>query len=157
MTTSNTVVSDTCRGLVESIADYLPEARRQRCVRSATCSRPSTPKKAEAVTSELRRQRVTRAAKPIEESIGETLAFYAVPDWHLRKVRTDSPLDRNLKEIRRRTKMVGGVPDGQHCLSLAAARMRHIAGGPWRSRAGPVRRIRPRRGPPLGIQPIGWY
>ena len=32
-----------------------------------------------------------------------------------------------MKEIRRRTRVVGAFPDGQSCLNLAAARLRHIA------------------------------
>ena len=39
-----------------------------------------------------------------------------------------------MKEIRRRTKVVGAFPDGKSCLNLAAARLRHIAAGKWSSR-----------------------
>jgi putative transposase len=33
-----------------------------------------------------------------------------------------------MREIRRRTRVVGAFPDGQSCLNLAAARLRYIAG-----------------------------
>jgi putative transposase len=153
------IISDACRGLVESIADYLPEARWQRCMvhfyRNVFSHVPSTKvreishmlkaihaqenrqaaqEKAEAVIAELRRQRLTRAAKLIEESIGETLTYYAFPDGHWRKIRTNNPLERIMKEIRRRTKVVGAFPDGQSCLNLAAARLKHIAGSHWSTR-----------------------
>lgn len=153
------IISDACRGLVESIADYLPDARWQRCmvhfyrnvfshvpstkVREvshmlkaihAQESRPAAEEKAEAVIAELRRQRLTRAAELIEGSIGETLAYYAFPDSHWRKVRTNNPLERIMKEIRRRTRVVGAFPDGQSCLNLAAARLRHIAASKWATR-----------------------
>src|SRR2546421_7351988 len=36
-----------------------------------------------------------------------------------------------LREIRRRTRVVGAFPDGQSALNLAAARLRHIAGTAW--------------------------
>jgi hypothetical protein len=36
-----------------------------------------------------------------------------------------------MKEIRRRTRVVGAFPDGQSCLNLAAARLRYIAGSAW--------------------------
>jgi transposase-like protein len=36
-----------------------------------------------------------------------------------------------MKEIRRRTRVVGAFPDGQSCLYLAAARLRHIAATQW--------------------------
>jgi hypothetical protein len=37
-------------------------------------------------------------------------------------------------QIRRRTRVVGAFPDGQSCLNLAAARLRHIAGTAWSSK-----------------------
>jgi transposase-like protein len=40
-------------------------------------------------------------------------------------------LDRLMREIRRRARVVGAFPDGQSCLNLAAARLRHIAGTAW--------------------------
>ena len=43
----------------------------------------------------------------------------------------NSPLERILREIRRRTRVVGAFPDGQSALNLAAARLRHIAGTAW--------------------------
>ena len=153
------IISDACRGLVESIADYLPEAQWQRCMvhfyRNVFSRVPSTKvrevshmlkaihaqenrqtaqEKADAVIAELRRQRLPKAAQLIEESIGETLTYYAFPDGHWRKIRTNNPLERIMKEIRRRTKVVGAFPDGNSCLNLAAARLRHIAGSKWSTR-----------------------
>ena len=40
-------------------------------------------------------------------------------------------VQRQVREIRRRTRVVGAFPDGQSCLNLAAARLRHIAGTQW--------------------------
>jgi putative transposase len=45
--------------------------------------------------------------------------------------RSGSPLERIMREIRRRTRVVGAFPDGQSCLNLAAARLRYIAGSAW--------------------------
>ena len=42
---------------------------------------------------------------------------------------------RILREIRRRTRVVGAFPDGQSALNLAAARLRHIAGTAGRPNA----------------------
>ena len=39
--------------------------------------------------------------------------------------------DRLMREIRRRTRVVGAFPDGESCLNLAAARLRHIASTDW--------------------------
>ncbi len=97
-------------------------------------SRLAAQEKAEAVIAELRRQRLPRAAELIEESIDETLTYYAFSDGHWRKIRTNNPLERIMKEIRRRTKVVGAFSDGQSCLNLAAARLRHLAGSKWSTR-----------------------
>ena len=97
-------------------------------------SREVATEKAEAVIAELRRQRMGKAADLLEERIQETLTFYAFPDSHWIKLRTNNPLERLMKEIRRRTKVVGAFPDGKSCLNLAAARLRHVAGTEWSTR-----------------------
>src|SRR5438445_11138531 len=55
----------------------------------------------------------------------------SLPYEHWRRIRTNKPLERILREIRRRTRVVGAFPDGQSALNLAAARLRHIAGTAW--------------------------
>ena len=97
-------------------------------------NRPAAEEKADAVVAELRQQKRTRAAELVADSIGETLTFYAFPDIHWQKIRTNNPLERIMKEIRQRTRVVGAFPDGQSCLNLAAARLRHIAGTQWSTR-----------------------
>jgi transposase-like protein len=57
--------------------------------------------------------------------------YYAFPEEHWRRIRTNNPLERILREIRRRTRVVGAFPDGQSALNLAAVRLRHIAGTAW--------------------------
>ena len=84
--------------------------------------------KAEAAIAEPRRRKMTRAAKPVKERIAETPTYYAFPDSHWIKIRTNNPLERVMKEIRRRTRAVGAFSDGKSCLDLAAARLGHIAG-----------------------------
>jgi len=64
----------------------------------------------------------------------ETLTYYAFPEEHWRRIRTNNPLERLLREIRRRTRVVGAFPDGQSALNLAAARLRHVAGTAWSSK-----------------------
>lgn len=79
----------------------------------------------------LRAQRLTRAAELIEASVEETFAYYGFPEEHWRRIRTNNPLERILREIRRRTRVVGSFPDGQSALNLAAARLRYVAGTEW--------------------------
>lgn len=97
-------------------------------------SRDAAQEKADTVIGELRRQRMTRAAELVEESIGEALTYFAFPDSHWIKIRTNNLLERIMKEIRRRTRVVGALPDGHSCLNPAAARLRHIAGSKWSTR-----------------------
>src|SRR3954463_15693679 len=150
------VISDACRGLLESVADFLPEARYQRCmvhfyrnvfshvpstrVREvshmlkaihAQESREAADTKAKAIVDDLRASKMSKAADLVEQAVHETLTYYGFPDIHWQKIRTNNPLERIMKEIRRRTRVVGAFPDGQSCLNLAAARLRHIAGTTW--------------------------
>ena len=43
-------------------------------------------------------------------------------------------LERLLREIRHRTRVVGVFPDGESALNLAAARLRYMAGSAWSTR-----------------------
>ena len=150
------IVSDACLGLVESVSDFYPEARWQRCVVHfyrnvfshvpstkvrevahmlkaihAQESRPAASRKAAEVIANLKAKKLSRAAELVESHIAETFSFYAFPDQHWIKLKTNNPLERIMREIRRRTRVVGAFPDGQSALNLAAARLRHIAGTKW--------------------------
>jgi transposase-like protein len=87
--------------------------------------------KAWQVIAKLREQRLTKAAELVENGIEETFAYYRFPGEHCRRVRTNNPLERILREIRRRARVGGAFPDGQSALNLAAARLRHVAGTEW--------------------------
>jgi hypothetical protein len=54
-----------------------------------------------------------KAAELVETAGHETLAYYAFPEEHWRRIRTNNPLERIMREIRRRTRVVGAFPDGQ--------------------------------------------
>jgi putative transposase len=87
--------------------------------------------KALQVIATLRASRLTTAAELAAATFEETLSYYSFPEKHWRRIRTNNPLERVLREIRRRTRVVGAFPDGQSALNLAAARLRHIAGTAW--------------------------
>jgi putative transposase len=150
------IISDACLGLSESAAEFFPEAAWQRCVvhwyRNIFSHVPSTKvreiaamlkaihagedivaarEKAVRVIEKLHTLRLTKAAELVEAAAEETLTYYAFPEEHWRRIRTNNPLERILREIRRRTRVVGSFPDGQSALNLAAARLRHIAGTAW--------------------------
>ena len=88
-------------------------------------------RKATEVIARLRNMRLGKAAELVETAGPETLAYYAFPEEHWRRIRTNNPLERIMREIRRRTRVVGAFPDGNSALNLAAARLRHIAGTRW--------------------------
>jgi putative transposase len=87
--------------------------------------------KAHQVVVKLREMRLARAAEIVEAGIDETLTYYAMPTEHWRSLRTNNPLERLMREIRRRTRVVGAFPDGKSALMLVAARLRHVAATKW--------------------------
>ena len=53
------------------------------------------------------------------------------PREHWTRLRTNNGLERVMKEIRRRTRVVGAFPDGNSALMLVGARLRHITTTKW--------------------------
>ena len=82
----------------------------------------------------IKEMKLPKAALLIERAVPDTLAYYAFPDTHWRSLRTNNPMERLMREIRRRTRVVGAFPDGQSALMLVAARLRHIATTHWGTR-----------------------
>lgn len=94
-------------------------------------NRDAALEKAAAVVERLESMRLSKAAQTVREGIAETLSYYYFPREHWTRIRTNNMLERIMKEIRRRTRVVGSFPDGQSALMLTAARLRHIAGTKW--------------------------
>ena len=153
------IISDKCLGLVEAIGDVYPESDWQRCmfhfmqnirkevpkqrIREvsdmlgaiyAQEDRTAALEKAAAVVVKLKERRLNKAAGILEAGIAETLTYYKYPSSHRRRIRTNNPLERMNREIRRRTRVVGNFPDGQSALMLVAARLRYVAGTTWGSK-----------------------
>jgi putative transposase len=72
-----------------------------------------------------------KASGLINDFIHKTLSYLDFPVEHWRRIRTDNPLERIIKEIRRRTRAAGSFPDGNSALVLAAARLRYASGSKW--------------------------
>jgi transposase-like protein len=150
------VISDKCLGLVETLGEFFADARWQRCMvhfyRNVFTAVPNNKvkevagmlkaihaqedraaalEKATAVVERLESMKLSKAAGIVREGIAETLSYYYFPREHWLKIRTNNMLERIMKEIRRRTRVVGSFPDGNSALMLAAARLRHIAGTKW--------------------------
>jgi len=150
------VTSDKCLGLVEAIGEYFPQARWQRCVVHfyrnvftvvpkskvrevaamlkaihAQEDKSAAEEKIQAVITKLEDMKLKRAADKIKNGAHETLSYYFFPSQHWRSIKTNNPTERIMREIRRRTRVVGNFPDGQSALMLVAARLRHISGTKW--------------------------
>ncbi len=153
------VISDKASGLVEVLGDFFPEAKWQRCVvhwyRNAFVKCPykhaksvaamlkaihaqedkeAARQKAILVAEKLRKMKLDAVAKFVKESVEETLSYMDFPSEHWRKIRTNNGLERIMKEIRRRTRVVGSFPDGYSAMMLVGARLRHISTTKWGTR-----------------------
>jgi putative transposase len=152
-------VSDKCLGLVEALAEFYPDAAWQRCavhfyrnvftvvpkskVKDVAAmlkaihaqeDRQAALDKAQAVVEKLETLKLPKAAGIVRAGVAETLSYMAFPREHWRSLRTNNMLERIMREIRRRTRVVGNFPDGTSALMLVAARLRHIAGTKWGAR-----------------------
>lgn len=150
------IISDACMGLIDSVSDYYPESRWQRCTvhfyRNVFSVVPKAKvrdvadmlkaihaqedleaamQKAELVIEKLKKLKLKEAAKKVSDSINETLTYYYFPKSHWRRLRTNNPMERLMREIRRRTRVVGAFPDGNSALMLCAARLRHVSSTQW--------------------------
>lgn len=153
------VISDKSLGLLEALGDFYPEAHWQRCMvhwhRNVSCvvprgkrkevaamlkaihsqeDREAAREKAAAVVQKLQTMKLGQAASVVEEGVDETLSYMAFPREHWTRIRTNNMLERIMREIRRRTRVVGNFPDGRSALMLVGARLRHIAGTRWGTR-----------------------
>ena len=73
-------------------------------------------------------------AQLAEDSIQETFNNFGCPPHHWLKLKANNPVERLLKEARRRTKVAGAFPDGNSALMLVAARLRYVSTTAWGTR-----------------------
>lgn len=153
------LISDKCLGLVESLAEFYPEADWQRCMVHwyrnvfkvvptskvkevaamlkaihAQEDRAAAQEKAQAVIAKLESMRLGAAAQIVRLGYDETLSYMNFPREHWTRLRTNNMLERIMREIRRRTRVVGNFPDGKSAMMLVGARLRHVAGTKWGTR-----------------------
>jgi transposase-like protein len=56
--------------------------------------------------------RLYKAAGVLRSGVAETLTYVEFPREHRSRIRTNNALERIMKEVRRRTRVVGAFPDG---------------------------------------------
>lgn len=150
------MISDKSLGFLDALGEFYPYAKWQRCVvhfyRNVLHATPrgkakevalmlkaihaqedkeAARQKAIEVVKKLQALRLDKAARILESGCDETLSYYAFPSTHWRHIRTNNPLERLNREIRRRTRVVGSFPDGHAALMLVSARLRYMAGQKW--------------------------
>jgi putative transposase len=155
------IISDACRGLLEAAAEVFPKTDWQRCVvhfyRNVFSHVPNgkvaevarmlkaihaqedrraakSKTKEKEIVARLKELKLRTAAELVEQKVEETMTYYAYPSTQWRQIRTNKSLERIIREIRRRTRVVGAFPDGHSALMLAAERLRHIASTKWGKR-----------------------
>ncbi len=149
-------IGDKCLGLVEAIREVFPESRYQRCIvhfyRNIFSVIPkrlvgeaaamlkaihaqenlkSARSKGAEVVQTLRKMKLGSAAKKLEEGLEETLTYTAYPREHWIRIRTNNGIERIMREVRRRTRVVGNFPDGNSALMLVCARLRYVSSSAW--------------------------
>ena len=115
------------KGKVKEVAAMLKAIHAQEDVAAARA-------KAQLVVAKLESLRLGKAAGIFREGIEETLAYMALPREHWRSLRTNNMLERLMRELRRRTRVVGAFPDGESAVMLVGARLRHVATTKWGSK-----------------------
>ena len=153
------VVGDKCQAMCDSVTEVFPEAKYQCCsvhffrnifsvvprkhgkevgrmlkAIHAQEDKDAARQKAALVAEKLRAMKLERIASFVETSVEETLSYMDFPYEHWSRLRTNNGLEQIMKEIRRRTRVVGSFPDGYSAMMLVGARLRHISTTKWGTR-----------------------
>ena len=72
--------------------------------------------KAKAMIAELRAMKLKEAAKKVEDGIEEKLTYCDFLSEHWMRTRTNNVIEWLNREIRRKTRVVGTLPDGNFAL-----------------------------------------
>lgn len=156
LTGTRLFIGDKCLGMLDAINTVFPKAKYQRCtvhfyrnvftvvprgkVKEVAAmlkaihaqeNQDAALEKAQAVVKKLREMKLKEAAKKVEDSVAETLAYMAFPSEHWLKIRSNNAIERLNREIRRRTRVVGAFPDSHSALMLVCARLRYMESSLW--------------------------
>ena len=127
----NLIISDKSQGLIEVIPDFYPGAKWQRCMvhfyRNVFSYVPHSKikevatmlkaihaqenikearRKKDMVIERLMETKLGKAAETIRQGCDENFSYYSFPVEHWKRIRTNNGLERIMKEIRRRTRVV---------------------------------------------------
>jgi len=136
------VITDGNPGLLRAIKEVMPEVANQRCTAHRTrnvLGRVKKSRQAEVkralgkifhapcledalkAASEFHRRygkEFSTATELLAKGLKDCLAFYHFPEVHWRRIRTSNVIERAFLEVRRRTKVIGRLPDEMSALAL---------------------------------------
>jgi len=142
------IISDAHLGLRAAAEQYFPESGFQRCIvhfyRNVLSKVPRRMHQevsqglkaihAQETADEARvkaqrliskhKKGLPSAVAVLEAGLEDTLTYYRFPPRHRTRIRTNNPLERHIKEARRRTKAVGSFPDVTSARMLVTARFK---------------------------------
>lgn len=155
LTNPELVVGDRAGGLLAALKDVFPKARYQRCIvhfyrnvlskvprkymREVAAALKAIHAQENAPEARAKAQRFIEkfqakfpeATKTVVDGLEETLSYYRFPSSHWRYLRTTNMVERLIREIRRRTDVVGAFPDGKSALILVCARAQWATERAW--------------------------
>ena len=136
------MITDGNAGLLRAMKEVMPKVPNQRCTAHKTrnvLSRVKKSRKAEVKrildkifhapcledaigAAEEFKRRYSKdfltAAQVLADGLGQCLTFYRFPEVHWKRIRTSNVLERAFREVRRRTDVIGRLPDEMSALSL---------------------------------------
>lgn len=149
------IISDRCLGLVAAAKEVFPDAAHERCVvhfyRNVLSKVPRkdmrevaqglkaihAQESAEEALAKADRlvekygRKFPAAMKVVKDGVIETLSYYKFPSAHWRFIRTTNIVERLIREIRRRTDVVGAFPDSKSAMLLVCARVQWVTERSW--------------------------
>lgn len=152
------VISDAHLGLRKAAERCFPKAQYQRCIfhfiqnvltqvparkrREVAAAAKAIFAQESAEEAQLKAQRFIKvfgkrfpeAVKTVRLGLKDTLTYYQFPELHWKSIRTNNPLERLLREVRRRLRVVGVFPNPESALMLATARLKWTQETKWEQR-----------------------
>lgn len=145
------IISDGNPGLIRALREVWPQALRQRCIvhrirnvlaRSPKNEQPTVRKALNRIfyapSEEEARTQARRFAEhwgnlypeavtTLGRDLADCLTFFRLPPRHWKRIRTSNGLERLFREVRRRTRVIGRLPNEVAALSLVWASLEPAA------------------------------
>jgi len=156
--TADLIISDAHAGLGEARQKAFPRADWQRCIfhlihnvltqvpkrkqrqigramKAIFAQESEAEAKAKAHRfAEEHAKMLPQAVRVLQRGMKDAVTYYNYPEKHWRNIRTNNPLERLLREVKRRLKVVGAFPNVESAVMLATARLKWTEESTWSQR-----------------------